>query len=161
MAKKRKTRYVLVGFLIVGGIIFILTTISLIRPFPAGGARATYARVALIYLNIVKTEGDHLPVKDQINHPDPLTKLDAIFEIRKGKKDAEKIQILVDFIKSPRSHRDLKNNAIWALGEMKAEAALPILESLRSDATISQYELNKAILKIKGEYTWKKRLGIN
>jgi hypothetical protein len=158
MTKKKTNRYVMYGFLIIIGVIFALTFLSLTRPFPAGGVTTTYAKVALIYLNLVKTRGDYLPVKDQINHSDPLTKLDAIFEIKKSKKDTEKVQILLDFLKSPDNHPDLKDNAIWALGELKAKEALDVLESLKIDNRISQYELKKAILKIRGEYSWDKRI---
>jgi hypothetical protein len=51
-----------------------------------------------------------------------------------------------------------KNTAIWALGTLKDEQALNGLEKLDSMVIqdeilgISEYELSKAILKIKGEY---------
>lgn len=57
-----------------------------------------------------------------------------------------------------------KNMAVWALGTLKAEGALERLEELDSmiieqDETfgVSRYELEKAILKIKGEFrgSWK------
>ena len=56
-----------------------------------------------------------------------------------------------------------KNKAVWALGVLKEKEALPKLESLytgedcQHDSAICQYELQKAILKIKGKFTgsWK------
>ena len=51
-----------------------------------------------------------------------------------------------------------KNNAIWALGVLKDEKALPALESLltgkecRHDSELCQYEIQKAIGKIKGDF---------
>jgi len=51
-----------------------------------------------------------------------------------------------------------RTQAVWALGQMREPRALPLLESLYTgepcdhDLRICQYELGKAILKIKGEY---------
>ncbi len=57
-----------------------------------------------------------------------------------------------------------KNTAIWALGTLKDEDALEDLQKLDSLIMadeipgISEYELNKAILKIKGEYRGSRQL---
>lgn len=51
-----------------------------------------------------------------------------------------------------------KNNAVWALGVLKDKQALSKLETMitglecNHDSTICQYEIKKAILKIKGDF---------
>jgi hypothetical protein len=70
----------------------------------------------------------------------------------------EKTEALLALIASDEYSLTEKNNAIWALGVLKDEKALPVLESLYTgkecdhDKELCQYEIKKAILKIKGDF---------
>ena len=70
----------------------------------------------------------------------------------------DKIESLLAMIESDEFSLKEKNHAVWALGIFKDERALPKLESLHSgqpcnhETEICQYELRKAILKIKREF---------
>ena len=69
----------------------------------------------------------------------------------------DKIESLLAVIDSENYTLNEKNNAIWALGILKDERALPRLEELykgeecNHEKELCQYEIKKAILKIKGE----------
>ncbi len=71
---------------------------------------------------------------------------------------SNKTKALIALIESEDYSLKEKNNAIWALGVLKDKQALPTLESMvtglkcNHDSEICQYEINKAILKIKGEF---------
>jgi hypothetical protein len=72
---------------------------------------------------------------------------------------SDKTESLLMLIFDETSGIEERNSAVWALGTLKAEAALEELEVLESmiieqDETfgVSKYELEKAILKIKGEF---------
>jgi len=152
VTRKKRHPCLKYGVIIISGIILVMVFWSQGRPFPVADTYTPYWRVTLIGLGIVKTPGDRLPVSEQIRHPDPVTRLDAILEIKKQGNTRMNIQILVDFIRSSQTHPNLKDMAVWALGEIKAESVLGFLESLKDDPRIDSYELNKAIRKIRGEY---------
>ncbi len=77
----------------------------------------------------------------------------------------EKVAALIVYISSDAHSLQKKNRAIWALGHIGNERALPTLEKLHTgkpcdhDKFVCQHELRKAIKKIKGEtlnlYFWK------
>ena len=60
MEKKRKSRYLVYGVLVVLGIFSFMAFISLVRPFPIAGAKVTYAKVTLIYLDIINSAGKRI-----------------------------------------------------------------------------------------------------
>lgn len=70
----------------------------------------------------------------------------------------DKTEALLMLINSEEHTLKEKNKAIWALGVLKEKNALPKLEMLytgiecRHDSAICQYELYKAIHKIKGDF---------
>jgi len=70
----------------------------------------------------------------------------------------DRVESLIALVQSEDFDIDDKNNAVWVLGILKNERALPVLDSLLTGAPcdhaheICQYEVKKAILKIKGEY---------
>lgn len=72
--------------------------------------------------------------------------------------EKDKIESLLEVIDSKNYTLKEKNNAIWALGVLKDKKALPILEALHTgeecnhDKELCQYEIHKAILKIKGNF---------
>lgn len=72
------------------------------------------------------------------------------------KKD--KIESLLEVIKSENYSLKEKNKAVWALGVLKDKRALPQLEALYTGnecnhgKELCQYEIKKATLKIKGEF---------
>jgi hypothetical protein len=148
----KKHPYLKYALIIIPGIFLVMVFWSQVRPFPVADTYTSYFKVTLIGLGLVKTAGDQLPVSEQIRHTDPVTRLDAILEIKKQGITGGNIQLLIDFIRSPQTHSNLKNMAVWALGEIKAESALDFLRSLEHDPGIDQYELTKALRKIRGEY---------
>jgi len=72
------------------------------------------------------------------------------------KKD--KIESLLEVIESEDYSLKEKNKAVWALGVLKDKRALPRLEALHTakecnhEEELCQYEIKKAILKIKREF---------
>jgi hypothetical protein len=88
------------------------------------------------------------------------------FEMHKYSRLAQKrfhqdrTSSLLTLIESSEFTLNQKNRALWTLGIIKDERALPKLESLvtgRScdhSAEICQYELKKAILKTRGRFHW-------
>ena len=77
----------------------------------------------------------------------------AVMEYQEGKTES-----LLRMIFDESTSIEEKNTAIWALGTLKDEEALLGLQKLDSMMVenevlgISEYELNKAILKIKGDW---------
>ena len=77
----------------------------------------------------------------------------AVMEYQEGKTES-----LLRMIFDESTSIEEKNTAIWALGTLKDEEALSGLQKLDSMMVenevlgISEYELNKAILKIKGDW---------
>ena len=156
--KKRsgfKFRYIV--FPVLGIVLFLLLLIGL-GELRLGDERINYFRAAAIRLELSRTEGDNLPVAEQLNHPDPVTQFDGILEIMRGEDAQRGIDALMAYLRSPRTHRNMKEMAVWALGEMKAASALDLLVSLRASSNLDRYELDKAILKIRGEYGWRERI---
>lgn len=90
--------------------------------------------------------------------------IDAICEEACAKYPGTKVEALITYLKKTKELRK-KNQAIWALGELRDKKALPILETLYTGAPcdhsryVCQYEVKKAIKKIKGEipnpYFWR------
>ena len=70
----------------------------------------------------------------------------------------DKVESLLEVIESKNYTLKEKNQAIWALGVLKDKRALPKLEDLYTekkcnhDKELCQYEVQKAILKIKGKF---------
>lgn len=70
--------------------------------------------------------------------------------------EGDKIEALISVLKSESQSLNNKNNAIWALGKLKATDALPVLRSLKTGAEcdhsrfVCQRELDKAISTIEG-----------
>jgi hypothetical protein len=70
----------------------------------------------------------------------------------------DRIESLIALVMSDEFDIGQKDNAIWALGILEDKRALPLLDSLYTGEPcdhaneICQYEVKKAILKIKGEY---------
>lgn len=151
---KKKNRFSKFKYLILfaAGFIIIFIIVIGIRSFSLGTAKINYFQYAGIQFEIIKTEGDSLPALEQIKHPDYITQFDAILEIKRRKKNGAGVDALIEYIKSPQTHRNMKVMAVWALGEMKAASALDFLINLQQESHIDKYELNKAILKIKREY---------
>ena len=71
----------------------------------------------------------------------------------------DKTKSLLMLIDSENYSFQQKNKAVWTLGVLKDEKALPKLEMLYTgkecnhDSALCQYEIKKAILKIKGEFS--------
>lgn len=84
----------------------------------------------------------------------------AIMEYQEGKTES-----LLLMIFDKKTSIEEKNTAIWALGTLKDKDALSGLQKLDSmmlennNPGISEYELNKAMLKIQGE--WKGSLKVS
>lgn len=138
--------------LFAAGFIIVFIFVAGIRSISLGTAQINYFQVAGIQFEIIKTEGDSLPVLEQLKHPDYITQFDAILEIKRREKYIAGVDALIEYIKSPQTHKNMKVMAVWALGEMKAESALNFLIKLQKESHLDRYELNKAILKIKKEY---------
>jgi len=73
--------------------------------------------------------------------------------------DGDCIEALVTYLEDDQNSFRSRNSAVWALGQLQDERALPTLESFYSsyngghsslDEEISQYELQKAINLING-----------
>jgi len=69
-----------------------------------------------------------------------------------------KTEALITLIESENYSLKERNNAVWTLGVLKEKEALPKLESMLTglecdhDQDICQYEIKKAVLKIKGKF---------
>jgi len=80
------------------------------------------------------------------------------------KYNEEKTTALLMLVFDPESSVHDKNMAVWTLGILKDKDALEELEELKTTPDkneilgISDYELQKAILKIKGEYRNSRKL---
>ena len=75
-------------------------------------------------------------------------------EIAQDKYGGDCVEALISYLKDESNSYKLRNSAIWALGQIGDERALPALNSFYTgtipkkepiDKTISQYELKKAI----------------
>ena len=88
----------------------------------------------------------------------------SIYEEACSKYPGTEVEALITYLKKTKELRK-KNRAIWALGELRDKKVLPILEALYTGAPcdhsrfVCQYEVKKAIKKIKGEipnpYFWR------
>jgi len=154
--KFSKFKYLL--FFLSGFIIILIVVIGLGR-LAIGNVAINYFQVAGIYFEVIKTKRDNQPVIEQLKHPDYKTQFDAILEITRKANNSAEIKALSAYLKSPETHKNMKEMAIWALGEMKVESALDLLIFLQKESDLDKYEINKAIKKIKKEYDWRERIG--
>jgi HEAT repeat protein len=71
--------------------------------------------------------------------------------------DGSRVEVLIALVTSESTDLREKNRAIWVLGELRDERALPVLRALEGSETcdharyVCQYEIRKAIKKIEGE----------
>jgi|GEM_PF-587041 len=78
----------------------------------------------------------------------------------------DRVTALTRLIEAPEITLNVKNDAVWALGQLGDERALPTLEryyhggECNHDSTLCQYELKKALTKCRGGFnptalTWR------
>jgi hypothetical protein len=82
---------------------------------------------------------------------------DALRQVSGARDDVEALIAVVD---NPAQTPQDRTRAVWALGQIGDHRALPVLEKYHTgepcdhERAICQYELDKAIRKIRGEYYW-------
>ena len=83
--------------------------------------------------------------------------INQISELAMAQFEGEKVEALIAFIDSDSSSLNEKNRAIWALGKLNDERALPVLHSLKTGEEcnhaefVCQRELEKAISNLEGK----------
>ena len=83
--------------------------------------------------------------------------IDQICESAMAQYDGDKIEALISVLNSDQQDLKTKNSAIWALGKLRNESALPTLRNLQTNKpcdhsrNVCQQELEKAILNLEGK----------
>ena len=83
--------------------------------------------------------------------------IDQICESAMKQYDGDKIEALISVLNSDQQDLKTKNSAIWALGKLRNESALPTLRNLQTNETcdhsrnVCQQDLEKAILNLEGK----------
>jgi len=157
---KRKNKYIKFKYILlfVLGCIIIFSLILGTRKIAIGNTDVSYFQVAGINFGIIKTTDDNLPVLEQLKSQSYISQFDAILEIKNGKKNRENVKGLIDYIEFSATYPNMKEMAVWALGEMREKSALDFLIKLYEESTLDKYEISKAIKKINKEYGWIERI---
>ena len=83
--------------------------------------------------------------------------IDQICDNAMKQYDGDKIEALISVLNSDQQDLTTKNSAIWALGKLRNENALPTLRNLQTNEVcdhsrnVCQRELEKAILNLEGK----------
>ncbi|MCP3929556.1 MAG: hypothetical protein GY705_10685 [Bacteroidetes bacterium] len=86
------------------------------------------------------------------------TDVNKICKIATHQYSGDKVEALTVLLQSDKQSLKEKNQAIWALGELKDERAVSLLKKLRNGEEcdhskfVCQYELDKALQKIEGKW---------
>jgi len=103
----------------------------------------------IIFLGLIGSYfGLRIWVKSDVNN---------ICNSAQGKFEGDKIEALISVLNSDSESLKNKNQAIWALGKLNDERALPILKNLQTDTEcnhsriVCQRELEKAINNLEGK----------
>lgn len=84
---------------------------------------------------------------------------DAVLAMAYRGHSSPNIRALINYTKSEETSVEMKDIAVWALGELRAYEARKFLLSLKVQKEIDQYEVEKAIKKIDGKISkpfWRK-----
>ena len=115
--------------------------------------------VLLEYIGIIKDKRSNAELINTLNNRDEVEQFNAITAMAYRGYSSENVKALLDYLKSDRGTKRVKDVAVWALGELHAAEAKELLYSLKGNENFDQYEVNKAIKKIEGKISkpfWRK-----
>ncbi|MDH7514653.1 MAG: HEAT repeat domain-containing protein [Bacteroidota bacterium] len=120
-------------------------------PYRIGPFRDFRIIVYLKYWGVMRpsvVSGDVLI--DRLASNDPRLQTDAAFSIGVLPKDPRTVRALIGFLDRPDVASDVKDVAVWSLGELRAREALPNLRSRIGNERYDQENLLRAVRKIEG-----------
>jgi hypothetical protein len=134
---------ILIGIML--GFLFFLS------PMRIGPVKKMRGVVMLEYMGLIKDPRSNTELRLALKSPDEVEQFNAVSAIAYREYTAENAAALLEYIKSGRGTRRVNNIAVWALGELHAHEAKEYLQTLIGNDNFDQYEVTKAIKKIKGE----------
>lgn len=123
-------------------ILFSLTS------YQVGPVKKMRGIMLLEYTGILKDKRNNAELIKSLNSTDEVKQLDAVLAMAHRDYFSENAKALLDYLKSDSASKRMKNIAVWALGELRAQEALELLYSIKSNENLEQYEVKKAINKI-------------
>ena len=139
----------LIGLL--SAICAVLVMLFLFTPQRIGHIKRLRALLMLEYFGFIQDKRSNPELIEALNSRDEAGQLDAILAMSYRSSCPENVEALMSYIKSENVSTELKNFAIWALGELHAQDAKEFLYSLKGNENFNQHEVSKAIKKIEGK----------
>jgi hypothetical protein len=145
------------GFLFLAGL--ILVTAFLFTSYPVGPVKKMRGIVLLEYIGIIKDKRSNAELINSLGSRDEVEQFNAVTAMAYRDHFSENVKALLDYLKSDKGTKRVKDIAVWALGELHAQEAKEFLYSLKGNENFDQYEVSKAIKKIEGKISkpfWRK-----
>lgn len=132
--------------------IFIMLVIALLlTSYQVGPVKKMRGIVLLEYIGLIKDERSNEELIMCLNSSDEVEQFEAITAMAQRRYSLDNAKALLNYLKSDKGTKRVRNIAVWALGELHAQEANEFLYSLRSNKNFDQYEVDKAIKKIEGK----------
>ncbi len=140
--------------------IFIMLIMAfLFTSYQVGPVKKMRGIVLLEYIGIIKDERSNEELIKCLNSSDEVGQFEAITVMAQREYSPDNVKALLNYLRSDKGTKRVRNIAVWALGELHAQEAKDLLYSLRGNEDFDQYEVNKAIKKVEGKIPkpfWKK-----
>ena len=131
----------------------------LLTSYQVGPVKKMRGIVLHEYIGVIKDERSNEELIKSLNSRDEVEQFEAITAMAQRKYFPDNVQELLNYLKSDKGTKRVRNIAVWALGELHAQEAKELLYSLRGNENFDQYEVNKAIKKVEGKISkpfWRK-----
>ncbi len=131
----------------------------LFTSYQVGPVKKMRGIVLLEYIGIIKDERSNEELIKCLNSSDEVGQFEAITVMAQREYSPDNVKALLNYLRSDKGTKRVRNIAVWALGELHAQEAKDLLYSLRGNEDFDQYEVNKAIKKVEGKIPkpfWKK-----
>ena len=154
-SKKRKLE-IIGGLIAVGILLFIAVMFS---SYPAGPVKKKVGEVLLDFFSITKDKRSNAELIQSMDSFDVEVQYDAVLAMAYRGYSSPNIRALINYTKAEETSVEMKDIAVWALGELRAYEARKFLLSLKVQKEIDQHEVEKAIKKIDGKISkpfWRK-----
>lgn len=137
------------GWLFAIGIMLII--VFLFTSYQVGPVKKTRGIVILEYMGLIKDERSNEELIKCLSSSDEVEQFEAIAAMAQRRYSPDNAQAILDYLRSDKGTKRVRNIAVWALGELHAQEAKEFLYSLKGNESFDQYEVEKAIKKIEGK----------
>jgi len=139
----------ILGWCAAAGIMLVL--IFLFTSFQVGPVKKMRAVSLLEYTGVIKDKRNDAEIIRSLKSDDEVEQFHAITAMAYRRYSPANAEALLIYLKSNTGTKRVRDIAVWALGELHAPEAEAFLDLLLGSEDLDQYEIRKALKKIRGE----------